>query len=121
MSVLPDRQPISDIHRDFTAAVTAGDWARAFDLDIDFHGAITAAVGSPRASAWLEGLLKDLRLAHLVAPSFNGEAFLASVAQHGEIVAAIGAGDTVGARVAMKRHLDAAESALIADMGRARS
>jgi len=118
MSALPDRKVIGRLHRDFTAAAKAGDWRRAFDLDIDFHGAIVAAVGNGRASAWLAGLQQDLRLAHLVAPAFNEQAFLASVTQHGEIVAAIEAGDGAAAREAMKRHLDAAENALIDDMGR---
>ena len=118
MSVLPDRRAIAAIHRDFTAAVKAGDWTRTFELDIDFHAAIMAAAGSPRASAWLAGLLRDLRLAHLVAPSFNRQAFEASVAQHGEIVAAIEAGDAAAARAAMRRHLDAAECALLGEMSR---
>ena len=120
MSALPDREAIGPIQRAFTAAVKAGDWSRAFDLDVDFHGAIVAAAGSARSSAWLAALMQDLRLAHLVAPSFNGLAFVESVAQHDEIVAAIEAGDADGARAAMKRHLDAAECALLADMRRSR-
>ena len=121
MSPLPDRGAIGGLHRDFTAAVKAGDWRRAFDLDIAFHGAIVAASGAARTSAWLAGLQQELRLAHLVAPSFNERAFRASVTQHGEIVAAIEAGDAGSARAAMQRHLEAAEGALIGDMVRARS
>ena len=116
MSALPDRKVIGRIHREFSAAVKAGDYARAFDLDVAFHTEILAASGSPRASAWLTGLMQALRLAHLVAPSFNQQAFVASVAQHGAIVAAIEAGDAEGARQAMKAHLDAAETSLIGDM-----
>lgn len=116
MSALPDRKAIARIHREFSAAVKAADFARAFELDVAFHTEILAASGSPRASAWLAGLLQALRLAHLVAPSFNRQAFIASVAQHGAIVEAIEAGDAEGARQAMKRHLDAAEASLIEDM-----
>lgn len=118
MSALPDRKAIGRIHREFSAAVKAGDYARAFDLDVAFHAEIMAATGSPRASAWLAGLMQALRLAHLVAPSFNQQAFVASVAQHGAIVEAIEAGDAEGARQAMKAHLDAAEVSLIEDMAR---
>lgn len=118
MSVLPDPKVMVRLHREFTAAVKARDWSRAFELDVAFHGAILAAAGSARASAWLAGLMQNLRLAHLAAPSFNAEVFTDSVAQHGEIVAAIAAGDAKAAREAMKRHLDAAECALIADMSR---
>lgn len=117
-SVLPDRKMITGIHRQFAAAVKAADFGRAFDLDVSFHGAILAASGSPRAAAWLSGLMQALRLAHLVAPSFNEQAFVASVAQHDEIVEAIEAGDAQRAREAMRRHLDAAEQALIQDMTR---
>lgn len=119
MSVLPDHKTISRIHREFGAAVKSSDWVRAFDLDIAFHGAILAATGSARASAWLADLLQDLRLAHLVAPSFNEQGFVASVAQHGDIVDAIRSGDAAHARAAMKRHLDAAECALVEDMRQA--
>lgn len=121
MSALPDRKTIGGIHRAFAAAVKARDWRGAFDLDIDFHEAIVAAAGNARASTWLAGLQRDLRLAHLVAPSFNEEAFVASVAQHGEIVAAIEAGDAMAARAAMRRHLDAAEGALLEDMDGAKA
>lgn len=116
MSVLPDRKTIGRIHREFSAAVKAADFAPAFDLDVAFHTEILAASGSPRASAWLAGLMQALRLAHLVAPSFNQQAFIASVAQHGAIVDAIKAGDAEEARQAMRRHLDAAEISLIEDM-----
>lgn len=116
MSALPDRKMIGRIHREFTAAVKAADFARAFDLDVSFHQAILAASGSPRASAWLAALMQALRLAHLVAPAFNRHAFIASVAQHGAIVEAIKAGDAEAARQAMRRHLDAAEASLIEDM-----
>lgn len=116
MSVLPDRKTIGRIHREFAAAAKAADFARAFDLDVEFHQTIMAASGSPRASAWLAGLMQALRLAHLVAPAFNAQAFVASVAQHGAIVEAIEAGDAEGARQAMRAHLDAAEQALIEDM-----
>ncbi len=121
LSALPDRKAIGAIHRDFAAAVKAHDWRRAFDLDLAFHAAIVEAAGNVRASAWLAGLQRDLRLAHLVAPAFNEEAFVASVAEHGEIVAAIEAGDAMGARAAMKRHLDAAERSLLDDMDGARA
>ncbi len=116
MSALPDRKTIGRIHREFSAAVKAADFARAFDLDVAFHREILAASGSPRASAWLAGLMQALRLAHLVAPSFNRQAFTASVAQHGAIGEAMEAGDAEEARQAMKRHLDAAEASLIEDM-----
>lgn len=116
MSVLPDPGTIGRIHREFSAAVKAAAFPKAFELDVSFHAAILSASGSPRASAWLAGLMQDLRLAHLVAPSFNQQAFVASVAQHGAIVEAIEAGDAEGARQAMRRHLDAAEQALIEDM-----
>lgn len=120
MSGLPDHQTIGALHRDFAAAVRACDWRRAFELDMAFHGAVLAADENPRTTAWLASLLRDLRLAHLVAPAFNARAFVASVAEHAEIVAAIKAGDAPAARAAMKRHLDAAERALIEDMGQAR-
>ena len=113
---LPDPKPIAAIHRAFAAAVAVADWPRAFELDVDFHVAVLAAGGSPRVSAWLDALLRDLRLAHLVAPAFNRTAMEDSVAQHGEIVAAIEAGDASGARLAMKRHLEAAETALVWEM-----
>lgn len=116
MSAPLDREAIDWIHRDFSAAVKAGDWARAFELDVAFHLALMTGAGSPRASTWLAGLLRDLRLAHLAAPEFNAAAFEASVAQHGEIVAALAAGDAQAARAAMRRHLDAAEQALIGGM-----
>lgn len=116
MSALPDRKTIGRIHREFTAAVKAADFARAFDLDVAFHSEIMAASGSARASAWLAGLMQALRLAHLVAPAFNRQAFIASVVQHGAIVDAIEAGDAEGARQAMRAHLDAAEASLIGDM-----
>lgn len=116
MSVLPDATVVGRIHREFQAAVKAADFPRAFDLDVTFHQTILAASGSPRASAWLAGLMQALRLAHLVAPSFNRQAFVASVAQHGTVLAAIEAGDAERARQAMRRHLDAAEQALIEDM-----
>jgi DNA-binding GntR family transcriptional regulator len=118
MSPLPDRETIGRIHRQFTAAVDAADWPRAFALDVEFHMAIVAASGSARALAWLSGLLRDLRLAHLVAPAFNRQAFVDSAAQHGEIVAAMEAGDAAAARAAMRRHLEAAECALIEGMHR---
>lgn len=116
MDALPDPALVGAIHREFTAAVEARDWARAFGLDMAFHQAILAATGSARTSAWLASLLQDLRLAQLVAPTFNAQAFEASVDQHGEVLAAIAAGDSEGARAAMKRHLDAAEATLIAEM-----
>ncbi len=119
MSALPDPRAIGRIHRAFAAAVKAADFARAFELDLAFHNAIIDASGSPRAAAWLAGLMQSLRLAHLVAPSFSEQAFVASVAQHGVIVEAIEAGDAARARQAMKHHLDAAECALIEDMTRA--
>ena len=118
MSVLPDAATIGQIHRDFSAAVKAGDFGRAFELDVVFHAEIMAASGSPRASAWLAGLMQSLRLAHLVAPSFNRQAFVASVEQHGAIVAAIEVGDAEATRQAMRHHLEAAEAALIEDMAR---
>lgn len=54
-------------------------------------------------------------------PVFNQQGFMASVAQHGEIVAAIEVGDASAVCAVMKRHLDAAERALIDEMGRART
>jgi DNA-binding GntR family transcriptional regulator len=116
MTPLPDPGAINRIHRQFAAAVRAGAWARAFELDLEFHGAIVAAAGSPRLCDWHRGLLQDLRLAHLVAPAFNQPAWEASVAQHAQIAAAIQAGDAPAARLAMRHHLDDAEALLLGDM-----
>jgi DNA-binding GntR family transcriptional regulator len=119
MNPMPDPALIERIHLDFAEAVRDGDWSRAFELDIAFHGAIVAAASNPRTTAWHTSLLRDLRLARLAAPSFNAQAFADSVAQHAEITAAIVAGDASGARRAMKRHLDEAERALIEGMAAA--
>lgn len=117
MSAAVDRKAVARIHSDFSAAVKARDWRRAFDLDVAFHAVIVAGAGSPRAATWLAGLLRDLRLAHLTAPEFNARAFEASVVQHAEIVDALTAGDAEAARAAMRRHLDDAEQLLIEGMG----
>jgi DNA-binding GntR family transcriptional regulator len=119
MSPLPDPALIECIHRNFAEAVRARDWPRAFELDVAFHSAIVAAAGSARTAAWHKSLLRDLRLAHLAAPTFNERVFADSVAQHAEITAAIAAGDASGARAAMKRHLDDAERALLEEMAAA--
>lgn len=116
MSDRVDLEALRATHRGFSRAVETGDWRRAFDLDVAFHRTIMNAADSPRASAWLDNLLRDLRLAHLAAPAFNAEAFAASVAQHGEILAALEANDADAARAAMQRHLDASEAALIEGM-----
>lgn len=115
MCALPDPEALGALHRDFAAAVKAGDFKRAFDLDVAFHTAIAAA-NSPRAAAWLASLMQALRLAHLVAPSFNTQAFRASIAQHRAILDAIKAGNAKRARKMMREHLDAAERALLEDM-----
>lgn len=117
MSAGVDRKAAARIHRDFSTAVKARDWRKAFDLDVEFHLAIATGAGSPRACAWLAGLLRDLRLAHLTSPEFNARAFEASVAQHAEIVSALNANQAEAARLAMKRHLDDAEQVLIEGMG----
>jgi len=118
MPLLPDASDIRAIHRRFAAAVKAKDWPLAFNLDRAFHGKIMETAGSARMSAWLATLQKDLRLAYLVAPSFNQEGFLESVDQHGEIVAALETGDRVRALAAMRAHLDAAENELVEGMER---
>jgi DNA-binding GntR family transcriptional regulator len=121
MATLPDAALIDRIHRDFTDVVRARDWPKAFELDVVFHGAIVAAAGSARTTAWHRTLLRDLRLAHLAAPTFNERVLADSVAQHAEIVAAITAGDAPAALLAMKRHLDDAERALLEGMAAAQT
>jgi len=119
MAVLPDAALIAEIHRDFANAVRDHGWSRAFELDVAFHAAIVAASGGGRAIAWHRSLMQDLRLAQLAAPSFNEQVFAASVEQHAQVVAAIAAGDAEAARLAMRRHLEDAERALIEDMAQA--
>ena len=121
MPILPDASVIGAIHRRFVAAVKVKDWPAAFNLDRLFHEKIMETAGSARMSAWLTTLQKDLRLAYLVAPSFNEEGFVDSVGQHGEIVAALEAKDRTRALAAMRAHLDAAEDDLLEGMERRRN
>lgn len=117
MTVLPDLGLIERIHQQFVDAVSTRSWARAFELDADFHCAIVAASGSKRISDWHHGLLQALRLAHLVTPTFNKQAWAISVEQHALIADAIRAGDVPQARDAMRSHLEESERILVDDMG----
>ncbi len=116
MTLAIDLPAVRRLHDAFTRAVKSRGFDRAFDLDVAFHLAISETSGSVRATAWLEGLMRSLRLAHLVAPSFNHQVLIDSVAQHDAVVTALEAGDALAGRMAMRDHLDAAEQALISDM-----
>lgn len=113
---LPDAAAVRACHDAFAAAVRSGDFDRAFDLDMAFHHAVHAATDGPRLAAWRANLMQALRLAHLVAPSFNRQVMFDSIDQHAAVLAAVEAGNADAARDAMKRHLDASERALLEDM-----
>ncbi|WP_397420100.1 GntR family transcriptional regulator [Phenylobacterium sp.] len=100
------------IHGRFVRAVSEKAWVEAFASDVAFHGALAAAAGSDRLTAWHSDLMRSLRLAHLVAPAFQEQGLSESVAQHAEIIVALTAGDQAGAARALEDHLGTAQKLL---------
>jgi len=112
----PDATRIAAIHASFAAAVAEKAWAKAFDLDVDFHASIVELAASSRLSEWHRSLFKGLRLAHLVSPAFQEEGLSASVPQHAEIALSLAGGDFARARLALEAHLAHAEKQLMERM-----
>jgi DNA-binding GntR family transcriptional regulator len=96
---------MAHIHAHFTAAVQGGEWAKAYENDVQFHSAIVAATKSRRLVAWHAELFQVLSRAHLVRPDFQEVGLRASVAQHAQILVALTAGDVEAATAALSDHL----------------
>jgi DNA-binding GntR family transcriptional regulator len=94
-------------------AVEQASWSDAFDLDVRFHSSLVAAGDSPRLTAWHGELMMALRLAHLVAPDFQGPGLIRSVPQHAEVIVALARADLPRAAAALEHHLEDAERLLI--------
>ncbi len=85
-------------------AVEAVDRRRFYRLDVEFHQLLTTHLGLRHSAEILDGLRAHLERVRrlLMAPAGRNRVTLS---EHSAIVAAIEAGDPVGARAAMDRHL----------------
>ncbi len=108
-----DISNLARLHGRYVNAVKAKNWPAAFELDMEFHSAIVEVCGSKRIQELHRELFRSLRLAHLIAPEFREFGLTASVAEHAEIVVAIGASDWVRARTVLNEHLSEARKLLI--------
>ena len=112
-----DATEVARIHQDFVRATERGAWREAFDLDLAFHAAIVNANQNKLISEWHRGIVQRLRLAHLIAPSFQEDGLLRSVREHAEVALAIAAGDPVKTAQVLEAHLLHAEEQLATHMG----
>lgn len=85
------------------AALAADDRPGFHRLDLEFHDILVTAVGYPRMRATVEGARLALdRARRLLITTRRHEL---SYSEHAAIVAAVAAGDRLGARAAMDAHL----------------
>jgi DNA-binding GntR family transcriptional regulator len=110
---------LARIHDDFSAAVDDACWGDAFKLDVLFHAEIVSAIDSKRMLTWHAELFQALSRAHLVRPDFQEMGLRKSVADHGEIVTALAAGNRDGAKAALVRHLMYSQKLLTDPSGQA--
>jgi DNA-binding GntR family transcriptional regulator len=84
-------------------AVEANDRQRFYELDVEFHRALTTHLGLRRSGEILDGLRAHLERVRrlLMAPAGK---IRVTLTEHTAIVAAIEAGDAASARAAMDRH-----------------
>lgn len=104
---------LADRHRALAVAVNRRAWRRAAELDAEFHNSIVALSSSGLAMKWHREAMQSLVLAHLVAPSFEGEDLNESVAQHSLIIERLSNNDPAGAAEALRCHLCDAEARLV--------
>lgn len=113
-----DFRRIARIHGDFAGAVEQKDWSQAFQLDFEFHHSLVEATGCDRVKAWHRELFQSLGLAHLTCPEFRADGLSISVAEHAEIVVAIGAGEFGRAHSMLIKHLVRSEDQLASHFDR---
>jgi DNA-binding GntR family transcriptional regulator len=111
-----DATAVAKIHQEFVRATERKAWREAFDLDLAFHAAIVDANHNELISEWHRGLVQRLRLAHLIAPSFQEEGLSRSIHEHAEVALAIAAGEPVRIAETLEKHLLHAEEQLATHM-----
>ncbi len=89
---------------EMATALRDGDGQRYYQGNLDFHAAVMAYAGHRKAASIYETLLKEAHLSRREVLSMNAM-MQQSDAEHGEIVAAIEAGDVARAREAGERHV----------------
>lgn len=100
--------------------VASGDIAGYSELDMTFHKAILTASGNVRLARAADNLLGELRLGRLASTQVPGQV-TDSLAGHGDIIAAIAAGDGNAAEQAARNHVRSAGAALDAHLRLRRS
>jgi DNA-binding GntR family transcriptional regulator len=94
-----------------TARVAAQDLSAYSDLDVVFHQEILVAAGNGRLRHVAENMIGQLRLGRATSARVPGRP-TAALAEHGEIVAAIAAGQQQQAERLARRHVRRSATAL---------
>ena len=113
-----DLKRIARIHGKFVDAVEKEDWSQALQLDLEFHHSLVDATDCQLAKSWHLELFQSLGLAHLTCPDFRADGHLGSIAEHAEIVVAIGAGEFDRAHSILMKHLNRWEERLAGQLGK---
>jgi DNA-binding GntR family transcriptional regulator len=97
----------------FEAAVDAKDWPAAFEHDMDLHAALAAATGSSRLDDCFRGLMRELRLVHIIFDGLETESLPIDRQEHRRIGELVRARDRPACRELIAAHLGRAEQLLL--------
>ncbi len=114
-AALPDRDELvarlSALLERQTAEVHANDLTGYSDLDVQFHQEILVAAGNGRLQHVAENMIGQLRLGRATSARVPGRP-TAALVEHGEIIAAIAAGQQHQAERLARRHVRKSANAL---------
>lgn len=109
----PDLSNVRELARSMEKAAAARDWERYGRLDLDYHTALISATGSRRLTQLFARTVRELRLYLLAVDTTSPETGVPGhVAEHGMLIDAIEAQESVRSLELIDRHLAEAEAAL---------
>lgn len=114
----PSAEELSKLRQAFAALVEATktrSMANIVTVDLEFHSAIVAMLGSSRIDDFYAELTRELRF-YLMALSSEDREFenpARLVAEHQEVLEAIESGDTISAASAVREHIEANAARII--------
>lgn len=103
--------PLREAVHDMEAAFDRGDWQGTAEADLAFHRRLVALAGSPRLDGFYALLQGELRLLLLLADRDVPDR--GKVAEHGQMLDLVVAGDVEGLSRALADHVTAAQGILL--------